>query len=216
MREAGRIRLRPILMTSVATIFGALPIALGLGAGAGSRRPLGYAIIGGMVVSTVITLFVVPAVFVVLDRLRGRVAVAAATAGSGGRAVQTALVVALLAVGALVFPAALAAQSRDDRVAVVTLVEARRRALAVDPAAVAARGDVAAAAWERRAALADLLTPHVTAGTSYIRFSDPFFNFGTGAISPNATSATVEASYAVLGSGKVAGYRRSRASVASG
>jgi multidrug efflux pump len=72
MREAGRIRLRPILMTSVATIFGALPIALGLGAGAGSRRPLGYAIIGGMIVSTLLTLFLVPAVFVVFERARGR------------------------------------------------------------------------------------------------------------------------------------------------
>ena len=70
MREAGRIRLRPILMTSVAAIFGALPIALGLGAGAGSRRPLGYAIIGGLVVSTLLTLFLVPAVFVVFERLR--------------------------------------------------------------------------------------------------------------------------------------------------
>ena len=70
MREAGRIRLRPILMTSVAAVFGALPIALGLGAGAGSRRPLGYAIIGGLVVSTLLTLFLVPAVFVVFERLR--------------------------------------------------------------------------------------------------------------------------------------------------
>jgi len=70
MREAGRIRLRPILMTSVATIFGALPIALGLGAGAASRRPLGYSIIGGMVLSTMLTLFLVPAVFVVFERLR--------------------------------------------------------------------------------------------------------------------------------------------------
>ncbi|HEX6559567.1 MAG TPA: efflux RND transporter permease subunit, partial [Longimicrobiales bacterium] len=71
MREAGRIRLRPILMTSVAAIFGALPIALGLGAGAGSRRPLGYAIVGGLLVSTLLTLFLVPAVFVVFERLRG-------------------------------------------------------------------------------------------------------------------------------------------------
>jgi multidrug efflux pump len=78
MLEAGRIRLRPILMTSVATIFGALPIALGLGAGAGSRRPLGYAIIGGMVLSTLITLYLVPVVFVVLERLRGRRAVGVA------------------------------------------------------------------------------------------------------------------------------------------
>jgi multidrug efflux pump len=70
MLEAGRIRLRPILMTSVATIFGVLPIALGLGAGASSRRPLGYAIIGGMTVSTVITLLLVPAVFVIFEKLR--------------------------------------------------------------------------------------------------------------------------------------------------
>jgi multidrug efflux pump len=72
MREAGRIRLRPILMTSVASIFGALPIALGLGAGAGSRRPLGYAIIGGLAVSTLLTLYLVPAVFVVFERMRER------------------------------------------------------------------------------------------------------------------------------------------------
>jgi multidrug efflux pump len=72
MREAGRIRLRPILMTSVAAIFGALPIALGLGAGAGSRRSLGYAIVGGLLVSTLLTLFLVPAVFVLFERLRER------------------------------------------------------------------------------------------------------------------------------------------------
>ena len=72
MREAGRIRLRPILMTSVAAIIGSLPIALGLGAGAGSRRPLGYSIIGGLVVSTLLTLYLVPAVFVVFERIRER------------------------------------------------------------------------------------------------------------------------------------------------
>jgi multidrug efflux pump len=70
MREAGRIRLRPILMTSVAATFGALPIALGIGAGATSRRPLGYAIIGGLILSTMLTLILVPAVFVVFERLR--------------------------------------------------------------------------------------------------------------------------------------------------
>ncbi len=74
--ESGRIRLRPILMTSVATIMGAMPIAFGLGAGSISRRPLGYAIVGGVLFSTLLTLFVVPAVYVIfdgaLDRLRRR------------------------------------------------------------------------------------------------------------------------------------------------
>ncbi len=72
-QEAGRIRLRPILMTSVATIMGALPIALGLGAGSISRRPLGYAIAGGVLFSTVLTLFLVPVVYVLVDATRARV-----------------------------------------------------------------------------------------------------------------------------------------------
>jgi len=71
--ESGRIRLRPILMTSVATIMGAMPIAFGLGAGSISRRPLGYAIVGGVLFSTLLTLFVVPAVYVIFDGWRGRV-----------------------------------------------------------------------------------------------------------------------------------------------
>jgi multidrug efflux pump len=70
--ESGRIRLRPILMTSVATIMGALPIALGLGAGSMSRKPLGYAIVGGVLFSTVLTLFLVPVAYVLLDRLQRR------------------------------------------------------------------------------------------------------------------------------------------------
>ena len=70
--EAGRIRLRPILMTSVATIIAMMPIALGLGAGSASRRPLGYVIVGGMLFSTVLTLFLVPVVYVLLDEARVR------------------------------------------------------------------------------------------------------------------------------------------------
>jgi multidrug efflux pump len=70
--EAGRIRFRPILMTSVATVMGALPIAIGLGAGSASRRPLGYAIVGGVAFSTIMTLLVVPVVWVLLEGLHGR------------------------------------------------------------------------------------------------------------------------------------------------
>src|SRR6266568_2745846 len=70
--ESGRIRLRPILMTSVATIMGAIPVMIGIGAGSTSRRPLGYAIVGGIFFSTVLTLFVVPVGYVLLDRLTAR------------------------------------------------------------------------------------------------------------------------------------------------
>ena len=73
MLEAGRIRLRPILMTATATIIGASPIALGLGAGSASRRPLGYAIVGGLFFSTLLTLYLVPVVYVLLDAMRSRV-----------------------------------------------------------------------------------------------------------------------------------------------
>jgi multidrug efflux pump len=62
--EAGRIRLRPILMTSVATIMGAVPVAWGVGAGSASRKPLGYAIVGGVFFSTALTLFVVPVAYI--------------------------------------------------------------------------------------------------------------------------------------------------------
>ncbi len=66
--HAARIRLRPILMTSFSTIFGILPIAIGFGAGAESRRPLGVAIVGGVFFSTFLTLLVVPVMYSLLAR----------------------------------------------------------------------------------------------------------------------------------------------------
>jgi multidrug efflux pump len=66
--KAATIRLRPILMTSFATIFGILPIAIGLGAGAESRRPLGLVVVGGMLFSTFLTLVIVPVVYTLLGR----------------------------------------------------------------------------------------------------------------------------------------------------
>jgi multidrug efflux pump len=67
--EAARTRLRPILMTAISTIVGILPIALGIGAGGESRAALGVAVVGGMLFSTLLTLFIVPAVYILLDRI---------------------------------------------------------------------------------------------------------------------------------------------------
>ena len=66
--QASIIRLRPILMTSFATIFGVLPIAIGLGAGAEARRPLGLSVVGGLFFSTFLTLVIVPVVYALLAR----------------------------------------------------------------------------------------------------------------------------------------------------
>jgi multidrug efflux pump len=68
-RKAAALRFRPILMTSIATILGASPIAFGGGAGAETRNPLGIVVVGGLALSTVLTLFVVPIVYVLMDRL---------------------------------------------------------------------------------------------------------------------------------------------------
>jgi HAE1 family hydrophobic/amphiphilic exporter-1 len=68
--HAGRVRLRPILMTSFAMIAGTLPLALGIGEVAKMRKSMGVAIVGGLIVSTLITLIVVPAIFTYVDRFR--------------------------------------------------------------------------------------------------------------------------------------------------
>jgi multidrug efflux pump subunit AcrB len=69
MMEAGLVRLRPILMTAFSTIAGILPIAIGFGAGAESRRPMGIVVVGGMLSSTFLTLFVVPMVYTMFSDL---------------------------------------------------------------------------------------------------------------------------------------------------
>ena len=71
--EAGAVRLRPILMTTVALVAGMIPIAVGHGEGALFRRPLGAAVIGGVLTSTLLTLLVIPTVYELLDRARERV-----------------------------------------------------------------------------------------------------------------------------------------------
>ena len=66
---AARVRLRPILMTTLAMIFGMVPLAFGLGEGAEQRSPMGQAVIGGVIASSLLTLVVVPVVYVYTDRL---------------------------------------------------------------------------------------------------------------------------------------------------
>src|SRR6266849_1926832 len=64
---SGRIRVRPILMTTLATLFGLLPLALGLGAGAELQKPLALAVIGGLLLSTFITLLVMPVFYSLIE-----------------------------------------------------------------------------------------------------------------------------------------------------
>jgi hydrophobic/amphiphilic exporter-1 (mainly G- bacteria), HAE1 family len=86
--EAGRIRLRPIVMTTVTTVLGLTPMALGIGRGADLRAPLAIAVIGGLLVATLLTLIVVPVLFSVVEELRG-----AATLRAGVGAGRTSLAV---------------------------------------------------------------------------------------------------------------------------
>ncbi|RJP20256.1 MAG: RND transporter [Deltaproteobacteria bacterium] len=123
---AGRTRLRPIMMTTLAMIFGMLPLALAIGAGAEERAPMARAVIGGLITSTFLTLLVVPVVYTLVDdlgiRLRRRWEGKTAPAGA------TAAVAILLAGAAAFAPAARAAEP-EPGVEMLTLDDAYRIAL---------------------------------------------------------------------------------------
>jgi HAE1 family hydrophobic/amphiphilic exporter-1 len=69
IHEACRLRFRPILMTTMCALLGGLPLMLGTGTGSELRQPLGYAMVGGLVVSQVLTLFTTPVIYIYMDRL---------------------------------------------------------------------------------------------------------------------------------------------------
>jgi multidrug efflux pump subunit AcrB len=70
--QACLLRFRPIMMTTMAALLGGLPLALGTGTGSELRRPLGISIVGGLIVSQMLTLFTTPVVYLYMDRLRAR------------------------------------------------------------------------------------------------------------------------------------------------
>jgi HAE1 family hydrophobic/amphiphilic exporter-1 len=106
---AGRTRLRPIMMTTLAMIFGMLPLALGIGQGAEMRAPMGRAVIGGLITSTVLTLVVVPVVYSLFDDFAGwlhrRWAGANALEQDQHARAASRIAVGILLVGTLAFPA---------------------------------------------------------------------------------------------------------------
>jgi multidrug efflux pump len=77
--EACLLRFRPIMMTTLAALFGALPLMLGTGTGSELRRPLGISIVGGLLLSQVLTLFTTPVIYLALDRLGRRISPGGAT-----------------------------------------------------------------------------------------------------------------------------------------
>jgi multidrug efflux pump subunit AcrB len=88
VREAALLRFRPILMTTMAALLGALPLAIGGGTGSELRRPLGISMVGGLALSQLVTLFTTPVIYLWLDRIQARRKAPAAARIEAGQVVS--------------------------------------------------------------------------------------------------------------------------------
>ncbi|HEX7615129.1 MAG TPA: efflux RND transporter permease subunit [Thermoanaerobaculia bacterium] len=187
---AGRTRLRPIMMTTLAMIFGMLPLALGLGQGAEMRSPMGRAVIGGLITSTVLTLLIVPVVYTLFDdfaawlhrrwaKANAREQDAHGPAAAAKTAVAGALVLSLLVPGA-----GLSAGPGAETVRVLTIADAVRIATDKNRDVEKARSYqdwVRGKYVEERAAA----IPNVSAEASWGRSWDGTFAALTGGLFPS-------------------------------
>ncbi len=163
--QAGKTRLRPILMTTIATIVGLLPMALGIGEGSETNLPLARAVIGGLAISTVFTLFLIPALYITFERLSRRRAESAAprTAGAAGAAM---LLIALALAGSAHAETPAGEAAAGPAPERITLAEAMRRALARNPSVVVATAEIERAEGlvkQARAGYTPTLTGNATA-----------------------------------------------------